>query len=248
MKMNKLNIIIFILFGYFYTIAQNDVAPINYTDIVKTKDGSEFVGKIKQIDDAAVIIEILGGHQLKVERSNIKTIKQKCYDCSKSARLIYERTHKNYYQISTGIITAKENIGGTVTGAFGRYITPRFALGAGLGIQSYGDYYTRINVIPVFAEAKYFLNKKAVSPYLQLQSGYGIAKLNDFAKGGFYANPTFGVAFNESEKLDFNISIGFISQHIKYNYDRPDFDYYYNYINKRDLILRRSVLQIGVTF
>jgi hypothetical protein len=247
--MKSINVLFIFLFLAFITTAQNTVnQEINYKDIVKLKDGSEFIGAIKAIDDATVTMVILGGHEVKIPRAAIKNIKQKCSNCNISFRLSEEKNKKYYYQFNTGTITGNDNIGGSFTNSFGYHLSSKLGVGIGVGVQSFGDYWDRINTIPVFLEGKYFFAKNAVTPFCQVQGGYGIAKLNDNAKGGLYFQPSIGVAFRKNELLDFNVSVGFLAQKMTYHYPTNADFIYYNYIAHRDLSLRRWVIQGGVSF
>lgn len=247
--MKVIHIIISVLLLNFGVIAQEaNSQAITYKDVVSLKDGSEFIGTIKQIDDTNITMLILGGHEIKISRSSIKHIKQKCSNCAGHLKLMAERHKKFYYQFNTGAITGSNNLGGSFTNSFGYNLSSKLGVGAGIGVQSFGDYYDRINTIPLFLEGKYFFTKSIVTPYCQVQGGYGIASLNDNAKGGLYYQPSIGVAFRKNEMLDINVSIGYISQKMTYNYDTLVDVFYYNYISKRDMVIRRWVIQGGITF
>lgn len=246
--MKIIQIICSILLLNLTTIAQNtNSQEINYKDIVKLNDGSEFIGTIKQLDEVNITMLILGGHEIKIPRTSIKNIKQKCYNCKSQSSSLVEKKKNFYYQLNTGAITGNNNLGGSFTNSFGYTINSKFSTGIGIGIQSFGDYSNRINTIPLFLESKYLFTKNVVTPFCQVQGGYGFANLNDNAKGGLYYQPSIGVAFRKNSTLDFNISIGFLSQKMTYKYPTTN-DIFYNYITGRDLSIRRWVIQGGITF
>lgn len=246
--MKVIKIIVPILFLCISLMAQEaNNQVVSYKDFVKLNDGSEFVGLIKHIDEKNIIITILGGHEVKISRADIKNIKQKCSDCGERAKFLANKNKKIYYQLSTGAITGNNNLGGTFTNSVGYNLNSKIGIGVGVGVQSFGDYWDRINTIPLFLEGKYFLSKNSVSPFCQVQGGYGFAKLSENAKGGLYFQPSLGVAFRKNDLLDFNISFGYVSQRMHYDYLSEDLAIY-SHISSRNLILRRWVIQAGITF
>jgi len=64
--------------------------------------------------------------------------------------------------------------------------------------------------VPIFAEFTYFGASNKVSPYLNVQGGYGIYQ-NDFVKGGPYFHPNIGVAFPAKKLTKIILSAGYVS-------------------------------------
>lgn len=108
-----------------------------------------------------------------------------------------------------GVDTYKSNSFG-LDGILGVRVFDQFRLGAGLGISyidlfydSYDGYRENAAYVPVFANAKYNLNKGKVSPFLNLDLGYSLyVPFSDYAKRnslGCFINPSFGIDFKIDE-------------------------------------------------
>lgn len=104
-------------------------------------------------------------------------------------------------------------------------------IGAGVGVGA--DYYywgSGETILPVFADLRGHLTKKAVSLIYKAQAGYGfILKDDDLnledAVGGVMLYPAIGLYFNTNSNIDFTLDFGYKYQQANYVYN----------INERDI-------------
>lgn len=129
-----------------------------------------------------------------------------------------------------------ENKSAGVEAIFGYRFNEHFRIGAGTGISwcdllyedaeisSSGHFYDEYReaeaFVPIFANGKYNILKRGISPYVSLNIGYSILiPFSDYAehsKLGLMVNPAVGV--------DFPLSKGSLSLEIGYKYQDMSFD------------------------
>ena len=95
---------------------------------------------------------------------------------------------------------------------FGYFITPRFSVALGAGIDAYRN--PSYNTFPVFADVRAYLHDARNSPYAFFDMGKSLAIGPDIEKGMF-VNAGVGFKYFVSEQVCLNTSIG-------YNYQRMD--------------------------
>ncbi|MFZ4543138.1 MAG: hypothetical protein ACOYOA_03740 [Saprospiraceae bacterium] len=234
--------------------AQNvDPNDLKYIDIIKLKDGSVFQGKINKLTDQTIEMEILGGAKANFSRTDIMKIEQRCLNCGQAVRVegsSITKVKSFYHHIAVGSISSSSILpGGNLTWSSGYQIYPRMGVGAGIGVQSYGDYQNSFDpypkAIPFFAETKLYLKDSRHSPYFDLKGGYSITPFHSEAKGGYFFFPSVGTKFGKLENSSFTVNFGMLVQKMSYHFDSQNSDYQ---ITDRNLILRRWTLQVGMLF
>lgn len=94
--------------------------------------------------------------------------------------------------------------------AIGGYqITPNFFAGVGVG----GQYFHQGEgawEVPVFADLKYDILNRSITPFVEAQIGYSFADWE-----GLYLNPQVGARFRLNEKLGLNVGAGYLVQKLK---------------------------------
>jgi hypothetical protein len=260
-------------------LSQNaDFKGIKYLDVIKLNDKSVYQGKIVLINDNVVILENIGGYKIELQRKDIKNIQQVCLNCNTLNDKIAEKLNEDYsisvnkngaieieskdkepafkgfyHLLSVGFITSDKTLpGGNVNWTSGYFIRPRIGLGAGLGVQSFGDYTDltssqnkQIIMTPVFADVRVYLKESNRTPFLSLAGGYSFPQFNTYAKGGYYFFPSVGTQLLKGKGTNFTLNFGFLVQKIAYNFGESNYDYQ---IINRDIILRRWALQVGMKF
>jgi hypothetical protein len=117
----------------------------------------------------------------------------------------------------------------------GYYITPQFALGAGLGMNGYHNF--NINTLPVFVDVRYHL-KNIPQLFSYADVGIPIASSDPPLTFGFMADIGFGYRFALGKRIALNPSVG-------YNV----FCYSQNIGNESETRSRHSIfLQLGFEF
>ena len=105
----------------------------------------------------------------------------------------------------------------------GYQINPYFSLGIGTGMRYY--FYEEAALIPIFADFRANFIDNKISPYLSLGLGYSFNVMNEFKGFGFLVNPTLGVSFKVSDKVAFNVGVGYDLQKLKfYEYEDNSLD------------------------
>ncbi|MFZ1751942.1 MAG: hypothetical protein WAU01_17235, partial [Saprospiraceae bacterium] len=101
-----------------------------------------------------------------------------------------------YFRSQFSVLYQKEIGGVSLSQSVGYHYKHWLTAGVGIGLD---NYYTEPgnNIYPLFVEIRSYLQKKNVSPYLALRSGYSMIKPDpEFgqtdAKGDIFFNPVFG--------------------------------------------------------
>lgn len=213
--------------------AQNEDQGVRYVDVVYTVNGSVFRGKILEYAKGdSLRMEILGGLKITMEEAEISKIVQERVDVSENQKKTFVQRPYNFREKGIYNATHLAFMGGkaawngkftpaisiqNVTGfQFNRFI----GAGIGFGYDVY-DISNGFSVLPVFAEARGYLNQRNISPYYSLSVGYGFAVSNGDnlirpEKGGVMIHPALGFRFGANKDLNFLADIGFIYQKATY--------------------------------
>lgn len=99
-------------------------------------------------------------------------------------------------------------IGGRTT--HGVQIGDKWFVGAGAGyISTLNPDGPNCDVVPVYANGRYYIKRKKNSPYVDLSLGYCIAS-SDFAAGGVYLAPMVGYNFRLRGRLSLDLGLGYL--------------------------------------
>lgn len=103
---------------------------------------------------------------------------------------------------------------------------------AGLGV---GVRISKLSpLIPIFADARYFILNKKTTPYISCDIGYSILAEGKYEFGGFMLAPEIGTSFKITPKSAFNIGLGFELQQIK--------------VYSSEVVLMGASLNLGISF
>jgi hypothetical protein len=237
----------------------NSLSDIKYLDIIKTKRGDVFQGKIIELGEKVVVIQILGGYTYHLTRDEIKAIRQKCLNCNdfEAKRMLdYNfREEGLYNQLSIGLSSSDDILGYSLSYSLGKMHKRYLGIGGGTGMYSYADNNgIRWNLIPIFAEARSYITAKRISPVLSAKLGYGINlkhpspywyRATEKQKGGVFFNPAFGFRLGANSDLNMVLNLGFLVQHTKeeYRLDATNLG-----TEWRKQIFRRWTLELGLLF
>ncbi len=227
------NLFFLLLFVPVFLFAQAPIttfSEVKYLDEVNMKDGSSYNGKIIEMGENVIVIDVLGGFRLHLNRENIRNIRQKCLNCTNSKGndvLNYRFKEKGiYHHINVGLVSATDDLGLNASYSIGKMQRRALGFGGGLGFYSYKDYsVTRLDFLPVFAEARSYIFAKRNTPFVSTKAGYGFAlkralngaenQVISKQSGGLFFNPSFGFRFGANEDINLTMDLGFLMQYSK---------------------------------
>ncbi len=136
---------------------------------------------------------------------------------------------------------AKENTsnGNSLQTINGYFITPKFSLGLGIGLERFNN--PNANTLPIFLDARYYLEDNYNSFYGFIDVGF-LSKLdNSFRKGGMIGGG-IGYKFfvNSNKTFTLLTDLGYYHRLIKIPFD--------NIPNSSDLIMNGFSFSIGTIF
>ncbi len=227
-------LLLILLFTPIFLFAQTPITTfpdVKYLDEVRMKNDYVYQGKIIEMGENIIVIDVLGGFRLHLNRAGIKTIRQKCLNCSDLQGKIasnYQFRETGYYShLSIGAISGTIDAGIGAAWSIGKMQRRTFGYGGGIGIFSYKDNGNKYDFVPLFAEARsYFLAKKN-TPFLTAKAGYGLPikralraweQQIDRQNGGLFFNPSFGFRFGANEDINMTLDLGFLVQYSKNEY------------------------------
>lgn len=196
------------------------VAQVQYDDQVTLKDGSIIRGAvIEHFVGKHVKIMTLDGttHQFPSDQ-----VAEVSMDGHTEVKKSFESQERGYYHISTiGILGGEQNQ--TTRASFsynmvnGYQLNKHWSFGVGTGLEYLDHIY-----FPIYADARYFLNKKNFSPFISGQAGYSIPfggvgsgdRWNEYY-GGWLWGAEFGVRSYSSEHVGFVFGLGFRRQNLR---------------------------------
>lgn len=177
------------------SIIKGDIVEIipNKTLTVETADGSSFVCNYDDIDK--ITREKTENNEVIAKKSedNETLATPKIKDNSSPLKRGYSA------QINSDFFVSSHMIGPTITTVHGFRFNPKISIGLGTGFRF--DAFNDDLSIPVFANVRYDILDRKISPFMAANSGIaiGIGKLNT----GFYGSFDFGCRFKR-----FSLSTG----------------------------------------
>jgi hypothetical protein len=234
---------------------------VKYLDEVTMKNGYVYQGKIIEMGEKVIVIDILGGFRLHLDHNNIRNIRQKCLNCSDfQGENTYNYRFKEtgfYHHLRVGFVSGAilEEIGVNATYSFGKMRSRVLGYGGGLGLFSYIDSRGfKLDFLPVFTEVRSYLFSKKNTPFVMAKAGYGFAMkrtLNSWEqsinkqKGGLFFNPAFGIRFGANENVNLTMDLSFLVQYSKDEYNLNEMGLGTAW---RQRTFRRWSFDIGVVF
>lgn len=245
-----------ILLGSLLTVAAQDSSKVEKLSI-QYKDGSVFQGQVVRQESAFIMLKIITGDTIKVDRSLATKI------TSSNDISIYRR---GSYHLKTGFFGYTSlNIGGDaqlqatsqIELVIGRRLSERWSVGVGYG-RTFSDawlggIWTDHIFKNLFGYGRYYLKNSRIRPYVDSKLGYGFAggRNNPFVfdnhSGGINFQPGIGLHFASKRSFRWIIGIGQNLQFTKgVNTDQGPFS---NPITANyRLWYNRTVFKIGLEF
>lgn len=207
-----------------------------YRDVVFLKNGSVIKGFYKELYPSdSLRMETIDGGVLVCAFSDIERIAKErvriyVVNTQEDNLLAHRNWHPRRYvgsiEYGRDVNAADSRI--VTSGLFtvhGYQFYPFLFLGLGLGIQhieyendglkmSYSE-----STIPLFADAKIYLLKTRISPFIEGRAGYSIKGFK-----GFYLNPSAGMSFGISPKTAGYLTLGYSFQQLKGHEDETGKD------------------------
>jgi len=215
---------------------------------ISLTDGSVIIGEVIEDTNAYLLVEIIGGEQIKLYHKYIRKISK-----SKSNHYFLDngRSFKDkgfFFSYFAGNSFNTNGAGASHRGIFGKYYKHKwaFGLGSGIDLHSAPGGEASYVMVPLYLHARGYPFDKRVSPYYALNIGYGfpLQSLNGTTKGGYMINPMLGLRFASRRKSSFSMEMGLIVQEAKGDY--------VNWRNgvaiKEELVFRRIMMTIGWVF
>jgi len=227
----------------------------DYYDVIYLKDGSEYRGEVIAFDPEYIKIKIRGGHELVLDRNNIKKVVQEPIGPQKKLRKSYEFKEQGIYKavfasFTGGTAAWNDDIakGIGLKGVVGYQWNRMLGAGLGLGVETYNPTQGEM-LYPVFAELRGYFNQSNNSFYYTLAGGYSFAIANEEAdisdaKGGFLFHPAIGLRLGGSANANFTIDIGMQLQ--KARFTRPDFNW--GGTKEYKMYYQRIAIRMGMLF
>lgn len=85
-------------------------------------------------------------------------------------------------------------------------INPRFTVGMGVGLHSYGP--GHLLLLPLFVDGRMHFPQRKWTPFVSLDAGYALSLQSD-ARGGVLVNPAVGGRIPFAENAALSLSIGY---------------------------------------
>ncbi|MEZ4992381.1 MAG: hypothetical protein R2824_18295 [Saprospiraceae bacterium] len=238
-----------------------DSIPV--VDIVFLKDGSIFRGTVLEYHpDGSIRLQTKAG-VLDVNHTDIRKLVQEPLDPQFFAALRHQkkekvyafREHGFYFTTLFGLLPGggeyRSEVGMTLQASFGHKFSRYLGLGGGISLDGYPNSAGGENILPLFLEARGYLQKKNRSPYWSLAGGYGFPlrassdnqEVRRF-EGGLMLHPAVGYRLGADKGLNVVIDIGYKFQ--KALTEREFLST--GEILLRDVLYRRLCIRIGVAF
>lgn len=229
---------------------------MEYNDVIHTKNGSVFRGKIQEYKaDGSCKLMLLSGTEIYLDKSQIRKIVSEPikYKKEKGTRSIYEFKEKGLYHFSSFHISmANDAFRNDLTFGAGIHHISGFQfnrwMGVGLGVGM--DYYypgSGETFTPVYAEFRGYTAARNFSPMYSIAAGYGFTTSNENtniieAKGGFMVHPSFGFRMGGNPNANFTLDFGMKIQ-------RGTFTYDWGWeIREQRMLYKRFIIRTGILF
>lgn len=240
---------------------QWDSIPV--TDVVYLKDGSILRGTILEYrPDGAIRLETKGG-ELEFAAPDIQKLVQEPQNPMFFAALRKQkkekpyafREHGFYFSTLFGLLPGggeyRSEVGMTLHASFGHMFSRHLGIGGGVSLDGYPNSAGGENLVPLFVEARGYLQKKRNALYWSLAGGYGLplkASTDDQEvrrfEGGYMFHPAIGYRLGADKGLNVVIDAGY-----KFQKALTEREFLFSgEILLRDVLYRRLCLRIGVVF
>jgi hypothetical protein len=242
---------------------QEEIAwdSIPVTDVVYLQDGSILRGSILEYRPEGSIRLNTKGGELEIAGSDIKKLVQEPKDPLFYAALRQQKKKKVYafreqgFYFSTlfGLLPGggeyRSEVGMTLQASFGHMFSRHFGLGGGIALDGYPNSVGGENMMPLFAEARGYLQKKNRSLYWAVAGGYGFplrASTDNQSvrrfEGGYMFHPAIGYRLGADKGLNVTVDFGY-----KFQKSLTEREFISTgEILLRDVLYRRLCLRIGV--
>ncbi len=138
-------------------------------------------------------------------------------------------------------------LGGGVSGVIGLRWNRWLETGIGVGYERYtlNDFF---RVVPVFARIRGYMLTRKVSPFYQLEAGYGksLKKRSEAiieGGGGALVHPSIGLRLGGSSGLNTYLDLGYRFQWASYTQEEV-----WDAVTKQDLVFQRLTFRFGLVF
>lgn len=215
----------------------NSFKGLRHIDKVLTKQGYIYQGKIVEMGEEVLVMDILGGFRLHLNQNAIKKIEQICLNCNDgNANRYFEKYNFKekgiYTHLAGGVISGIDDLSFSAHATVGKMERRSFGYGGGVGVFTFINYGSRKTFIPIFGEVRSYLKSKKNSPFVAFKAGYGIEKKQKFQniwqeiptsqRGGLFLHPSIGFRMGASEGINFIFDFGFLFQQSRNNYQLSD--------------------------
>jgi hypothetical protein len=197
------------------------------TDVIYLKNGQQLEGRILEYQQGVrLMLQLSAGDTLRLRDVEIERIVQKGYLPAEALAWQKAPQKKSYAFKEKGLYNAlyfsTMNSGGPdsrlklgigLHNSTGYQFNRLLGLGLGLGIDTYGLSDGQ-SIYPLFAEARGYLLRKAVTPYYSLSAGYGFAFKNRDAnvieaEGGPLLRGIIGLRLGSDERTNVLLGLGY---------------------------------------
>jgi hypothetical protein len=218
-------------------------------DVLFLQNGSEIRGeRLPALDSATVRIRTTDGSIWVFTQSEVlKTEVSELYKTKKQVK----PTKSGYFNTtSLGVLAGSNSQNGPAASlnmVNGYRISPHFSVGLGVGLESY-----EVGLAPIFVEGKYYLLNKPFSPFVAIQSGYGVPLSNyklsndkSANKGGVMLGATIGFRKYLTDQVGFIMNVGYRYQE---NHSEQDNWWWGEATSMIRRYHHRMAFQVGFTF
>lgn len=130
---------------------------------------------------------------------------------------------KGYVEIGYALGLGDDDYGcGLVRAAFGYQFNSHIFTGLGAGVGLYDDFEDL--GIPVFANFRYTILKKRISPFVDAKAGYSFGDME-----GLYLSPSIGCRFAIGKRMAITTSVCLEVQDYEHSHSSYYYDWYYDY-------------------
>lgn len=222
-------------------------------DVIFLQNGSEIRGeRMPAIDSATVRIRTQDGSIWVFDQAEV--LKTETASVYKSKKQLTPSKSGYFNTTSLGLLVGSNSYNGPAVSlnmVNGYRINHHFSVGVGVGLESY-----EVGLAPIFVEGKYYLLNKHFSPFVGVQSGYGVP-LNNYKlstdkyanKGGVMLGTTFGFRKYLTSDVGFMFNVGYRYQE---NHTEEESWWWGGGVSETQYYTRRyhhrAVIQIGFTF
>ncbi len=152
----------------------------NATYTILTPDGNKFIFNISDIEKIAYSIPNNNPINSNSNSFNANST------TNKNSSNYATQIHAGYGASSGGLGLNSFNIMVSETGKFAEIIE----IGGGIGYSRFFD--VDVNMLPIFATAKFNFSKKSASPFLSVDGGYSLNLSDGIENSGIYVHPKLG--------------------------------------------------------